>query len=157
MSKNPSPQALAAVFGIVGLLCLWTGATNFISARKATDWPVAEGTILKAALEEVSDAESSKLIPHLLYEYRVAGKRYVSSRITFAQRAFDNDTWSKDLVRRYPIGSKVKIHYDPVEPNEAAIFVGVTYHGYAQPIFGLVLLIATAMICKNKLKRAEAK
>jgi hypothetical protein len=158
MSEKSSSTIMIIFLVLVGLLCLWTGSTTFISAWNARNWPVAKGTILDSSLEEKWDSEEgTSLIPHLHYEYHVGGQRYVSSQITLAQQSLFKNKWSVDVIQRFPGGSSVDVYYDPSSPCEAAIFVGVTPVSYGQPIMGLFMLIAALVMYVRQRKREGVK
>lgn len=146
MSDKPSPKIIMIALVIVGLLCLWTGTSRFISAWNAGNWAVCKGTILESSLEEKWDPESSSLIPHLSYEYMVDGKRYTSSQISLAQQSLDKGDWAEKVIKRFPKGTSVDVHYNPLDPWEAAIYVNVTPVSYAQPIMGFFMVIAAVVI-----------
>jgi hypothetical protein len=120
---------------------LTTGLLKARSAWRASDWPATAGVVLESTIEEQSDAESTRHIAHIRYEYQVGRQRYVSSRISFTPQALDSSRWSIELVRKYPAGSSVQVHYDPADPWESALFVGTTPMTYAQPIVGAVLVV----------------
>jgi hypothetical protein len=157
MSGESSSTIVIIFLVLVGLLCLWTGSTTFISAWNARNWPVAKGTILDSSLEEKWDSEGTSLIPHLHYEYHVGGQRYVSSRITLAQQSLFKDKWSAAVIQRFPCDSSVDVYYDPSRPWEAAIFVGVTPVSSGQPIMGFFMLIAAIMMYVRQRKREGVK
>jgi len=157
MPDKSSSTIMIIFLVLVGLLCIWTGSTRFISAWNARNWPDARGTILESSLEEKWDSEGTSLIPRLHYEYHVGGQRYVSSQITIAQQSLFNDKWSEEVIKRFPGGSSVNVYYDPSRPWEAAIFVGVTPVSYGQPMMGLFLLIAAMFIYVRQRKRESVK
>jgi hypothetical protein len=139
MTKSPSKITLL-VFGVVGLLCFFTGVMKIWSASNASDWPPTEGLVLESKIEEVWDPESTFYVPHIRYEYDVGGNKYVSSRIYFVEKSLDLSGWARDFIDNHPTGSSIQVHYDPVHPWEAALFVGVTPINYGQPLTGLVLI-----------------
>jgi hypothetical protein len=52
--------------------------------------------------------------------------------------------WASKMVQDHPVGSAIKVHYDPELPSNASIFVGLTPASFAQAAFGLVLLAIVA-------------
>ncbi|MBN1904758.1 MAG: DUF3592 domain-containing protein [Deltaproteobacteria bacterium] len=146
MSDKPSPKVIMVILAIVGLLCLWTGSTRFISAWNASNWPVVKGKVIESSIEKKWTPDGDIVTPHLSYEYKVEGIGYVSSQITLAQQSFFNDKWSEAIIKKYPAGSYVEVYYDPSSPFEAAIYNGITPVSYTQPIIGLFMLIAAAII-----------
>jgi hypothetical protein len=48
------------------------------------------------------------------------------------------------VVDDHPAGATIVIHHDPEHPWEAALLVGVTAVAPAQPILGMILVVAAA-------------
>jgi hypothetical protein len=108
-----------------------------------------------SAVEARSDAESTDSVPHIRYEYRVGGEKYVSTRISFGQLYLDSHDGSAELVAAYPPGRAVDVYYKPTDPARSALFVGVRPLMYAQPMPGLVILLIGAIMARGQRHPAE--
>lgn len=99
------------------------------SSRKAAEvrsesagWQSTRGVIIKSRVE-VSGGETTSVLPRVVYEYDVAGRRYQGEQIragdTYFSMRSSRDAY--DTIDRYPVGMAVEVFYDPDDPNQAAL------------------------------------
>lgn len=86
------------------------GLGIIVRGRRTRRWPPVDGTISQCA---ASDSDS---LPQIEFSYTIAGRDYR------CEHAFPGGTTpSQELIAsyvlKYPIGAKVKAHYDPARPN----------------------------------------
>ncbi len=121
------PIAGGLFFVILGIAWIFWG-------KASTSWPTTEGIILESRVIESTTVSTTRrghitssitYTPHVVYRYRVAGKSYKSDRICFG--ALDESTWS--IVNRYPVGKKVKVHYNPKDPGDSVLEPGSMLSG----------------------------
>ena len=118
------------IFVLVGLIFVALAAGLFwfrrrFAAKQAASlaWPTCEGRVTRAYVESSRDRQGrTQYTPHLGYSYAVAGRNYDCDRIAWGGSSTGN--WPKaadDTVARYPVGSAVKVHYNPENPSEAVL------------------------------------
>jgi len=110
--------ALAA-FALVALMA-WKGAQEFRVRR----WPHANGRITASGLQPRRrrfSREETRIdnIPALSYEFTVAGKPHVGSRIGLNTEFAGVDVGA--LVARYPVGAVVAVYYNPARPDDCLL------------------------------------
>jgi hypothetical protein len=117
----------AVVFGAIGTGILTWTAINFVYALLSRSWPKAIGAVIASDLRRSRDSEGGYLYrAEVSYRYSVDGQEFVATRSRFGDRL--EVSWSAaaaNLVRRYPVGTAVHVHYDPTDPSEAVLEPGI--------------------------------
>jgi hypothetical protein len=123
----------------------WTLGTIGIDARcvttiwrqtVSTAYPSVTGTvIISEKVPKVSSKGSHYDDARFRYAYEVGGRRYESDRKRFdSERGYVPLRW----VTERPVGSTVRVFYDPKNPADAALETGVTGGDLAWPIVAIV-------------------
>jgi Protein of unknown function (DUF3592) len=118
------------VIGIVLLALLFTGVWQ---GRVSLKWPTVEGEIVESYVWE--DDEASR--PRVRYRYQVDDQEYTSDFITFKAYWLVRKT-AETMVDRYPVGSRVQVHYNPRRPNRAVLEPGASL----PPAVALIFVLA---------------
>ena len=124
---KPEKLGIAMVLFFMGLFILLMGIAHKVLARRATKWPVAAGRIDASGLETIRiDAGYQRwrraFRSRIVYSYEVAGRRYISSRVTFgAAVAASLAALVRGQSQRYAEGSNVDVHYDPANPASSVL------------------------------------
>ena len=88
-----------------------------------TAWQTTTGRVLVAQVEHHGRTGHRSIRPVIVYAYDVNGQRYQSHQIRagdkFLRVNSGPDAHAK--VARYPVGAIVTVHYNPANPNEAAL------------------------------------
>ncbi len=124
------PWMFAAVLGVAAAwqaIRLWLGLTS-------TTWPVVEGQILRARIESRTDHDddgvrSDYFVPVVRYRYRIAGRDYESTRLSFRSLwAYDYEGIATELAG-VVTGQPCRVHYHPRFPALAVLRPGVSRWG----------------------------
>jgi hypothetical protein len=96
------------------------------SAARATasrTWPSTQGQVIAARVDVSSDSDrNDSYSADIHYSYRVAGQEHTASRVAWGGRVSSGSRAAADAaVIRYPVGSAVRVFYDPKEPGEAVL------------------------------------
>ena len=123
---------VALAIGGFGLAVLAIVVASLREAAAMKRWPVAQGRVLSAKVEEYRESISrgtggardrmTLYRPVVLYEYEVAGKHFRGSRI--AQSPGLNrgvSEFADKVAQRYPAGSSVPVRYNPKRPEESVL------------------------------------
>jgi hypothetical protein len=150
-------RVVALVIGGFGLAVLAIVVSSLREAAAMKRWPVAQGWVLSAKVEEYRQSVSrgtggprdrmTLYRPVLLYEYEVAGKRFRGSRIAQSP-GLDRGVpeFAEKVVERYPSGSAVAVRYNPKRPDESVLeplVPGSWIFGAAVGVALLVLAVYT--------------
>ena len=151
------PGVLALVIGGFGLAVLAIVVSSLREAAAMKRWPVAEGQVLSAKVEEYRTSVSrgaggardrmTLYRPVLLYEYEVAGKRFRGSRIAQSP-GLDRGVpeFAQKVVDRYAVGSAVAVRYNPRRPDESVLEPRVPGSWIFGAAVGVALLVLAVYV-----------
>jgi Protein of unknown function (DUF3592) len=119
---------LAAIFGFGlplfpgGIYVIFQGFLNRILAEKSKSWPTVNGQVI------VSDAAPAFIElfiwlwwPLIRFRYAVNGHLYEKNSWQFGRSNFGSMRRAESIAGRFPVGTKVHVHFDPLDP-ETAVF-----------------------------------
>src|SRR3954453_10603202 len=121
---------------------LWS-AWNAFLAVTSHRWPQVEGTILVSDLQRSRDSDGYMYRPEISYRYTVADEEFVGNRARFGDSF--SLSWSAPaarLVQRYKVNSRVRVRYDPDNPQQSVLepgMNGMVIIGAAAGAFFLVI------------------
>ena len=72
------------------------------------------------------------------YSYEVHGLKYRSRQVKLGMQIGGSQSVAETMVKKYPQGSDVTVHYDPENPSDAAL---------ERPTGSAWLLLAAAVVC----------
>lgn len=125
--KNMIPRLMLGVCACVGMLVLWLGCSLQSKADASKGWPTSEGKVLECTVIEKTeknkdDGTTSVLYScDVVYQYSVEGRSYKSSQVSHVRSSSSSSKDAEDTARKYPVGSKVQVHYNPADPSEAVL------------------------------------
>jgi len=96
-------------------------------SAESLGWPEASGRVTAARLTSSYSRTSGRCYhARIRYRYSVSGKDFVGTEINYASDC--GETVARELLRRYPVGADVGVHYRPADPSVAVLEPG-TWHG----------------------------
>jgi len=138
-------------FTLGGILLLALLCSARRQAAEASRWPITGGHVVASTVEHyrtrVGGARSGRLVtfyePVIEYSYRVDGREYHSTQISFGGKLAGSEELARAKAARYPQGADVVVHYDPKNPSNAALDAKVAY---AKPLLVLALVFFAAAL-----------
>lgn len=119
---NAPVVVIAASLGVLVLLFF---IASWRMSRRAADWPLVRGTVIRSAIERVEKHDSGHTTvqhtPVVEYGYRVSDVDYVSGQIKLGVTLSGSESYAAGVAARYPEGSAIDVHYDPANPSNAAL------------------------------------
>jgi hypothetical protein len=106
---------------LIGGVLLAVGLYQRSRLQASQSWQQAMGTITKAEIEIVRDADSSGYQVSVLYDYVVDGVHYAGKRIRFSDRSYVRKKRAQAELDRYPVNSSVLVYFDPAKPSDAVL------------------------------------
>jgi hypothetical protein len=116
---NPYTIILIA-FGIAGIAVMIWGWMVIAKVRKIQRWPSVEGVIDQSS--RTSDMDD--LLPDIAYSYTVSGQTY-RCKLEFSRSIHPTPELSASYIKKYPVGAKVRVHYNPGQPGQAVLEPGI--------------------------------
>ena len=126
---------ILGLFIIAGFIAALWGWFIIAKARKTRRWPVVEGAIEQFA----PTSEANDLLPYILFSYTVDARTY--------QRVFEfpggtnpSPELATSYIRKYPIGAKVPVYYNPDQPDQATLEPGLNRGDWMIPVLGIAAI-----------------
>jgi hypothetical protein len=99
------------------------------AAAKARTWPTVSGRVEKSDVRSYesidSDSSTSRsqtmYRPDVVYRYEVGGVQYRGDKVSVSGMSTNMDSIARRVAARYPVGTKLQVHYNPDNPGESAI------------------------------------
>ncbi|RMD80058.1 MAG: DUF3592 domain-containing protein [Gammaproteobacteria bacterium] len=114
---NPN-QVILSVAAAGGLGVAFWGWRVLQRSRRTARWPAVEGEIVESRPRR--PGEGDPLVPHIVFRYSVDGREHrCAYRLPEGAHPFSD--YSEALLRRYPVGQRVRVHYDPEDPDRATL------------------------------------
>ncbi|OFV83790.1 MAG: hypothetical protein A3D93_01545 [Acidobacteria bacterium RIFCSPHIGHO2_12_FULL_67_30] len=122
------------VFLLIGgvVLFLEGGYQQRRAASKA--WSTTEGVVVESSVRSTrlpgedwtkttdDDIRQEPWHARVTYTYSVEGRSYQSSRVYLDHvTAYASQSKAQELVRKYPEGRRITVHYNPQNPDDAAL------------------------------------
>ena len=132
-------------FTLGGILLLALLCSARRQAAEASRWPITGGHVVASTVEHyrtrVGGARSGRLVtfyePVIEYSYRVDGREYHSTQISFGGKLAGSEESARTKAARYPQGADVVVHYDPTSPPNAVLDTKIVY---AKPLLVIALV-----------------
>jgi hypothetical protein len=113
---------MAGYFFFLFTILLIVQCFNLSRAYQSIKWPTTDGTVTESRIKHDGDVYTPKVV----FEYSVDGHEYVNDSITTKQTPnTHSDRRPREIISKYPIGSRVKIYYNPNKPRVSYLVVGV--------------------------------
>jgi hypothetical protein len=122
--QNSLPPKLAwilvAVCVLFGFAFLFVGTSQLYATQESKTWPHTKGVITESWWK--SGHKSSCAV--IKYKYSVGGQVFEGSNILPGRNEF-LPSEEKEKLRQYPTGANVDVFYDPLDPQNSCLEVGV--------------------------------
>lgn len=103
-------------FGTLTGIFLWQVWLGHLSRS----WPSTTGRILISEVRR-NPHRLYRVQAYVLYEYRVGGRRYTGTRVTFGGWLHTRQSAADRVVGRYRTGAPVSVRYDPRKPSRSTL------------------------------------
>jgi hypothetical protein len=129
---------------IIGMLFFYCGFRDLHQAKESTTWPTAKGQIRSSSvktLPSLSLKHGNSYYAEVMYYFTVNEKRFSGNLVTFGDRRSRNPSQARDIVKMYPDGEAVTVHYNPKNPQVCVLEPGVKGQVGIGIIFGPILMM----------------
>ena len=123
------------MIAIIGFALTFFGFSKIKIAVEAKRWPITNGTVTSSNV-----AGAIKYYPSLTYTYMVDSIVYSSNSISNINFSTKNRGTVEELLKKYPLGSEIKVYYNSSEPSKALLEPGIKTGNIFLLVFGIILL-----------------
>ena len=140
------------IFILVGSIVTFFGGRGLVRAYGSVDWPTAQGKVVISSIDvqqsKTSGSTKSTTSYHaeIQYEFTVDGISIDGDRVAYGDYGTGNSNHASSIVKRYPVGKEVTVHYMPGNPEQAQLEPGMRAQALILPGVGLVLFIAGCLV-----------
>ncbi len=149
----PAGFALLTDSGTAGFIfalftLLFVGqAWSIYPALRTRFWPSVSGKVVSVRIERHRDtgpAGTWRYTPTITYRYTVNGRAYENGLLSFSRPPVQTPDRqrAKAVAARYPRGSRVRIYYNPRQPEHAALETGLGARPWLLLLFFLLATVA---------------
>lgn len=106
---------------------LFDGFILVPAARQAyaLRFPATEGIILSSEVTRHEDSDGTTHGVAIRYAYSVGGREYEGDRYRYDTSTSSDSGWAHRAVNARPPGTKVKVYYNPANPENAVLSPGI--------------------------------
>lgn len=137
-----------AVFAILSFLLLLE-VNEIIRGYRARNWKRCKGKLTQWKVNTEMGSESTTIdVEHIVYSYRVGDNEYENNRLGFgAPRSGPPIVMERLLDEIFVKAPEVNVFYDPNQPQESALCVGLQrYHALGLFTYGIFLAFIGAFL-----------
>ncbi|MEK6936605.1 MAG: DUF3592 domain-containing protein [Nanoarchaeota archaeon] len=151
------------IFLLVGSLLMYFTYSWILNGIESKNWPAVEGTILSSEFVSSRNSDNKpSYSAEILYEYYIDNEKYLSNSITSSsgQSSSSSPGSAQRLVNEYTVPDKVKVYYNPKNPELSVLEPG--FHpidalpfsmGFVFALVGLIGVISTFLGKGKKVKK----
>lgn len=114
---------------------------HLIKSLKSKQWPLTKGVIENSGIQEITDYDGTSYEAKVIYSYVVNGKYFESDNIAF----WGILSLSKVAAKRYQSSltknDEVKVYYNPINPDESTLYVGLNRNHIHSIIYVVIVTI----------------
>lgn len=121
-------QAIERIIGIVVLFVAFAAIVcagySFLKSQDTRNWPSVEGMVTKSSTRTQREPGASgtpTTIADVWYKFVIDGVEYHNDTISLAQYGSSSASHAVKEARRYPVGSKVIVYYNPENCHESIL------------------------------------
>lgn len=150
--------ALAAL--LAGAFLMIGSASSYYRNRKALEtWPAADAIVTRSEVKQPGVGRASaKYQAEFDFRFAVDGKDH-TGLLTAASRTFSREESEKE-ARRFPVGSRHRIRYNPARPSEIILDADSSAYSYTAIVpflVGFVMALLAAVVLGATLFKAKAQ
>ncbi|HEY4123116.1 MAG TPA: DUF3592 domain-containing protein [Rhizomicrobium sp.] len=155
--KPADPFALLLFLGAGAFICLraiviWLHRARL--ARKVEGWRIAEGEILSTGITPYATSDDDHHEACVHYRYRVSGQVHEGRRFRVGPEklVFSQHSKALEALAPYRKGIRVKVSYDPAQPDRSVLEPMVASNGLMVPAIGGGLMVVFAILASLTLR-----
>ena len=137
---------IGLVFGAIGVGLAISARRTVKRSRASLSWPTVSGTVRASDVLTRYDQQSRYDQASVLYQYDVGGTTYWSDTVSLAvMEVAGNMQRARETVSRHPVGSAVRVYYDPDDPEAAVLVPGTAAYSGTLLAIGIFFAVKGAI------------
>ena len=157
MKKNSIKETIflfiiGVCFVVVGIGVLYSGVSSIKEANESRNWPIITGLVISSqahSQKQQSDVDEVIYLAKIKYSYKVKETIYNNDTVSFSQYRTSNRNYVQDELKKYPVGAKVDVYYNPNNPQIAVLEPRWGLINVVSLVIGFIILIIGGMIARN--------
>ena len=114
-------------------------------------WPTVEGVVLRSEVVEARKGGGRAWRPEVEVRYEVDGRTLSTDEIWVAgPRTFRDKGRALEIAARYPVNATAAVSFHPDDPRDAVLEPSEVWRAWLTIGFGLVLLVAGAIVVARR-------
>lgn len=127
---------ISLAFAMFGGLLVYRGIEAAVELRRQERWPTVDGVVVQSETGRAGDHI------RVTFDYQVGGRSF---RREMKLDELPQAT-TKRLQARYPVGGRVAVYHDPLDPGRSVLEHGSQAGNVMVVVFGLIILIPALLI-----------
>lgn len=136
--------AVALLFVVGGIFSIAPSLRNIRLARASLAWPTAPGRVTATEIQEYYNSSGRNCTPCIAFEYEVGGRILQGDALRIGVTPSGSNLYAQSVTEKYPVGTAVRVAYDPADPSRAVLEPGPRLELYLAP-FGAILVVAAGV------------
>jgi hypothetical protein len=153
-SATPVGNLFLMLFGVLSVFfalvfTVW-GTVRIVSASHTTQWATTDGIITQSTMGTVVDhgrGGGTSYHADIHYQFVLNGQTLTGTEITWSEDTYPFSSYSESVLKRYPVGAHVPVHYSPDKPLITVLDAGANFPEYFTLGVGLVLGLVSVPVC----------
>lgn len=144
-------------FMFIGLGFVYVGLRQRSTALESESWPSVEGKIVISEVVARSSGASGGYqryyYPSVAYDYTIEERWYRGKQVTSGGEIGVSISWMAErALTRYPMGSLVRVYYNPEQPSEALLEPGMKLRILMSIAFGVIAFGCGVFLLLSRLR-----
>jgi len=145
------------LFTLASIVLIVIGSINIYKAYNTTNWPSIKGRITSSEITTRSDTyrdsttnrlrDETYYNAQIIYEYEINGITYSNDDVKVGGTIGTNTTtWARETLNQYPKDKIVNVYYNPENPSQSVLEVGLHFSTWFPLAMGLGIFIFSRYI-----------
>ena len=114
-------------------------------------WPTVDGVVMRSEVVEARKGGKRAWRPEVEVRYEIDGRALSTDDIWVAgHRTFRDHARAQEIAARYPVNAVATVSVHPDDPEDAVLDPGEVWRAWLTIGFGLVLLVAAAIVVARR-------
>ena len=145
-TNSKSSYALGIFLLLFGIIFAGVGVDQVNLGKQSEEWSSTTAVITNTYIEEDYDNDDHDYTyyPQVKYEFSVNGKTYTGDSFSPGGmvNGYSSRSQAENFLADYRVGSNVTVYYDPDNPEQNALSVGVGGDAYIFLVVGIFITLS---------------